>query len=115
MMSLLASSFIGATIYAIGAQVALEFLGLGNIGTITWGSNLFWAQNDGALMIGAWWMFVPTGVSVALVGFSLALINNAIDEVGNPRLRHERAYQDALRAHGVTAGVSTPVLRKEVS
>jgi peptide/nickel transport system permease protein len=111
MTSLLASSFIGATIYAIGAQVALEFLGLGNMGKITWGSNLFWAQNDGALMTGSWWMFVPTGVSVALVGFSLALINNAIDELGNPRLRAEDAFQAAARAEGVTIGVSTPVLR----
>ena len=31
MLSLLASAFIGASIYAIGAQVGLEFLGLGDI------------------------------------------------------------------------------------
>ena len=34
MLSLLASAFIGASIYAIGAQVGLEFLGLGDISTV---------------------------------------------------------------------------------
>lgn len=115
MTSLLMSSFIGATIYAIGAEVALEFLGLGDVSHVTWGSNLFWASNDSALMTGAWWTFVPTGTCVALVGFALAMVNSAIDEIGNPRLRNESAFQQALADHGVTAGVSTPVLRKEVS
>ena len=49
MASLLLSAFIGATIYAIGAQVGLEFLGLGDIGKVTWGTNLYWASNDAAL------------------------------------------------------------------
>jgi len=50
MLSLLTSSFIGATIYAIGAQVGLEFLGLGDISQVTWGTNLYWATNDLALL-----------------------------------------------------------------
>jgi peptide/nickel transport system permease protein len=113
MASLLASAFIGATIYAIGAEVALEFLGLGDVGHVTWGTNLYWAANDSALLTGAWWTFVPTGACVALVGFALAMLNGAIDEVGNPRLRAERAYLAELRRHGVRPGVSTPVLRRE--
>ena len=36
MLSLLASSFIGASIYAICAQVGLEFLGLGDVSAVTW-------------------------------------------------------------------------------
>jgi peptide/nickel transport system permease protein len=103
MTSLLASACIGATLYAIGAQVALEFLGLGDVTAVTWGTNLYWASNDSALLTGAWWTFVPTGVCIALVGGALALVNGAIDEVGNPRLRHWRR------------AVSTPVLRREVS
>ena len=59
MLSLLASSFIGASIYAIGAQVGLEFLGLGDISTVTWGTNLYWASNDLALLTESWWTFVP--------------------------------------------------------
>jgi len=86
MASLLASGFIGATVYAIGAQVGLEFLGLGDPAAITWGTNLYWAANDSALLTGAWWTFVPTGVCVAWVGFSLTLISFGIDEITNPRL-----------------------------
>jgi ABC-type dipeptide/oligopeptide/nickel transport system ATPase component/ABC-type dipeptide/oligopeptide/nickel transport system permease subunit len=87
MASLVAASFIGTTIYAIGAQVGLEFLGLGNLAAVTWGTNLYWASNDSALLTGAWWTFVPTGACVALVGFALTLVSFALDEVGNPRLR----------------------------
>lgn len=86
MISLLASAFIGATVYAIGAQVGLEFLGLGDVGAVTWGTNLYWAANDSALLTGSWWIFVPTGLGVALTGFGLTLVNFAIDEVNNRRL-----------------------------
>ena len=79
MLSLLASSFIGASIYAIGAQVGLEFLGLGDISTVTWGTNLYWASNDLALLTESWWTFVPTGLSIAIVSFALTLINFGID------------------------------------
>jgi peptide/nickel transport system permease protein len=99
MISLLASACIGATLYAIGAEVALEFLGLGDVSQVTWGSNLYWASNDSALLTGSWWTFVPTGTCVALVGLALAMVNGAIDEVGNPRLADHRA------------AVSTPVER----
>jgi ABC-type dipeptide/oligopeptide/nickel transport system ATPase component/ABC-type dipeptide/oligopeptide/nickel transport system permease subunit len=86
MASLVASAFIGTTVYAIGAEVGLEFLGLGDPGAVTWGTNLYWASNDSALLTGAWWTFVPTGVCVALVGFALTMLSYAIDEVTNPRL-----------------------------
>jgi peptide/nickel transport system permease protein len=87
MASLVAASFIGTAIYAIGAAVGLEFLGLGDLGAVTWGTNLYWASNDSALLTGAWWTFVPTGACVALVGFALTLVSFALDEVTNPRLR----------------------------
>src|SRR5690606_10942889 len=93
MASLLVSCAIGATIYAIGAQVGLEFLGLGDPGVVSWGTNLYWASNDAALVTGAWWTFVPTGLCVALVGFALTLVNVAIDEITNPRLRAERRFR----------------------
>ena len=75
MASLVAASFIGTTVYAIGAEVGLEFLGLGDLGGVTWGTNLYWASNDSALLTGAWWTFVPTGACVALVGFALTLVS----------------------------------------
>ena len=106
MLSLLASSFIGGSIYAIGAQVGLEFLGLGDISTVTWGTNLYWASNDLALLTESWWTFVPTGISIAIVSFALTLINFGIDEVSNPRLISERMWREKvpkdLIHHGIT-------------
>lgn len=90
LISPLVSAFIGATIYAIGAQVGLEFLGLGDLGRVTWGTNLYWARNDAALLTGSWWTFVPTGGCVGLVGFALAMLNDSVDRLSDPRLRAPR-------------------------
>jgi ABC-type dipeptide/oligopeptide/nickel transport system ATPase component/ABC-type dipeptide/oligopeptide/nickel transport system permease subunit len=95
MASLVASAFITTTVYAIGAEVGLEFLGLGDPGSVTWGTNLYWASNDSALLTGSWWTFVPTGVCVALVGFALTMLSYAIDEVTNPRLATGREAEEA--------------------
>ena len=86
MTSLVVSSWIGAVLYAILAEAALEFIGLGNPNSITWGTTLYWAQNNQALLTGAWWTFIPPGLAIAAVGISLILINYAIDEITNPRL-----------------------------
>ena len=111
MLSLLTSSFIGATIYAIGAQVGLEFLGLGDISQISWGINLYWATNDLALLTGSWWTFVPTGFAIALVSLSLTLINFGIDELANPRLISERHLSNKLEGEFDRNSV-TPVRMK---
>lgn len=109
MTSLLVAQVIGSTVYAIGAQVGLEFLGLGDVSRVTWGTNLYWAANDSALLVGAWWTFVPTGFCVALVGFGLTLLNSGFDEVTNPRLRTERVWRAWLLGQGLRPGRSTPV------
>ncbi|HYH98264.1 ABC transporter permease [Hyalangium sp.] len=111
MTSLLMSGFISATVYAIGAQVGLEFLGIGDVSVVTWGTNLYWAANDAALLTGAWWTVVPTGVCVALIGFALVLVNFAIDELSNPRLRAERTWTRLLKHPDLEGGLSTPVVR----
>ncbi|MBA3379935.1 MAG: ABC transporter permease [Chloroflexia bacterium] len=114
MLSILMAGMFGAVIYAIGAQAALEFLGLGNPSAISWGTNLYWAQNNGGLITGAWWTFVPSGTAIALVAFSFALMNFAIDEMTNPRLRSQRETQAVLRKQKKRLGTSraTPVLRQ---
>lgn len=111
MTSLVVSGFIGAVVYAIGAQVGLEFLGLGDVSEVTWGTNLYWAANSNALLTESWWTIIPTGFCVALVGFGLVMINFAIDEVTNPRLRSEGAFLSVLGRAGVVPGFSTPVVR----
>jgi peptide/nickel transport system permease protein len=111
MTSLLVAQVIGSTTYAIGAQVGLEFLGLGDVSSFTWGTNLYWATNDSALLTGAWWTYVPAGLCVALVGFALTLLNSAFDELTNPRLAAERGWRAWLARAGLAPGRSTPVVR----
>ena len=111
MTSLLVAQVIGSTVYAIGAQVGLEFLGLGNVSAVTWGTNLYWAQNDSALLTGAWWTFAPTGLCVALVGFGLTMLNSGFDEITNPRLQLERSWREHLARRGMKPARSTPVVR----
>ena len=114
MMSIVAAGLFGAVTYAIGAQAALEFLGLGNPSVISWGTNLYWAQNNAGLLTGAWWTFVPAGTCIALVAFAFTLVNYAIDEVTNPRLRSQNDTNAALKKSKQKLGTSraTPVIRQ---
>jgi peptide/nickel transport system permease protein len=94
MASVVMTTLLGCVIFGIGAQAGLEFLGLGDSSVVSWGTNLYWASNDGALMTGTWWAFVPSGLCIALVAFALALVNYAVDEITNPRLRNRRARRE---------------------
>jgi len=93
MTSLVVSSWIGAVLFAILAEAGLEFIGLGDANAVTWGTTLYWAQNNQSLLIHAWWTFIPPGLCIALVGFSLTLINYGIDEITNPRLRTDEGKE----------------------
>ncbi|WP_030980331.1 ABC transporter permease [Streptomyces sp. NRRL S-1824] len=94
MASVVMTTLLGCVIFGIGAQAGLEFLGLGDSSVVSWGTNLYWASNDGALMTGTWWAFIPSGLCIALVAFALALVNYAVDEITNPRLRNRRARRE---------------------
>jgi peptide/nickel transport system permease protein len=87
MVSLVAASFLGAATAAVLGEAGLEFLGLGNPNTISWGTMLFWAQNDNVLLLGQWPQILAPGLAVALLAASLSLINFGIDALSNPRLR----------------------------
>ncbi len=86
-ISLVMATFFTSTIAAIIGEATLEFIGLGNVSTVTWGTMLFWAQNNSALLFGAWWWFLPPGLFIGLLGTSFALMNFAIDEISNPKIR----------------------------
>jgi peptide/nickel transport system permease protein len=86
-VSLIAASFVNTVLYAIGASVALAFIGLADLNSWSLGTILYWAESQQALQLGAWWWFVPPGLAVALIGTGLVLLNTGIDELGNPRLR----------------------------
>lgn len=93
LLPVMSSSFVFAMIWAILGEAGLAFIGLGVVGTQTWGSMLAYAQNGQALTLGGWWWFAPPGAMIALLGMGLALINFAIDEVINPRLRTQHLHR----------------------
>jgi peptide/nickel transport system permease protein len=114
MMSLVVSSFFGNVVYAIGADVGLAFLGFENVTTASWGTMLYWAQNNSALLQGSWWTFVPPGLCVALVAFATTLLIYAVDEVTNPRLRCEKEITSVLKKFRLGSQRATPVVKTNV-
>ena len=101
MTSLLFANFLFTVVYAILSAASLQFLGLGNLNQMSWGTMLYWANNDGAILTGSWWWFVPPGLAIALLGAGLALINYAIDEATNPRLKAFRLGRLATKRRRV--------------
>src|SRR5882757_9758753 len=86
-LAVIAAAFLGTVTAAILTQASLAFLGLTDVTQWSWGTILYWAQADSALLTGSWWWFVPAGLAIALIGTALSLVNFGIDEFINPRLR----------------------------
>ena len=85
--SLIVATFLGTAVYAVLAVAGLQFIGLGNPTALSWGTMLYWAQNNEALSAGMpLWAIMP-GLCVALLGAAFALLNYAFDEISNPALR----------------------------
>jgi oligopeptide/dipeptide ABC transporter ATP-binding protein len=90
MTSLIVASFLGAALYAVLFAAGLQFIGLGDPNSQSWGTMLYWAENNEALGAGmVYWAIMP-GVCVALLGAAFALLNYAFDEISNPALRMRR-------------------------
>src|SRR3954470_19606229 len=87
MTSLIVANFLGAALYSVLTAAGLQFLGLGDPTSISWGTMLYWSQNQQALQSGIPLWSIAPGVCVALLGVSFALLNYAFDEIGNPALR----------------------------
>ena len=90
-------SFLTNALYAVLAGTGLQFLGLGDPNSVSWGTTLYWADSQGALQSGLYlWEIVP-GLCIALLGAAFALLNYAFDEISNPALRPLRAKKARKR------------------
>lgn len=106
MISLTVSSFIFAVIGAIFTESALEFLGLGDVSAISWGTILFNAQQYTSMQAGAWWNFMFPGLAIAVTVTACVFVNYGIDTISNPRLRSiklGRAYRKRMKATAAAA------------
>jgi len=74
---------------AILTEAGLAIIGLGPRTTDvpTLGLMLNWAFIYQAQVLGKWWAYMPVIVVIALVSFSLNLMNTGLDQVYNPALR----------------------------
>lgn len=87
MISLIVANFLGTALYAVLTAAGLQFIGLGDVNSLSWGTMLYWAQNNEALQAGIpLWALAP-GICIALLGAAFALLNYAFDEISNPALR----------------------------
>jgi peptide/nickel transport system permease protein len=90
MTPLIVAAFLGTAVYNVLFSAGLQFIGFGNPNSVSWGTMLYWAQNNEALAIGQYlWALMP-GLGIAILGAAFALLNYAFDEIGNPALRPVR-------------------------
>jgi peptide/nickel transport system permease protein len=82
-------AFILQVCSGILAEAQLSMLGLGPKTTEipTLGLMMYWAMAYTAHLNGAWWAYVPVVILIALISFSLNLMNTGLDQVFNPQLR----------------------------
>ncbi len=74
---------------AILAEAFLSILGLGPRTTEvpTLGLMMRWAMIYQAYILGKWWAYFPVIIAIALITFSMNLMNTGLDQVFNPALR----------------------------
>jgi peptide/nickel transport system ATP-binding protein/peptide/nickel transport system permease protein len=98
MTSLIVATFLGAALYAVLAAAGLQFIGLGDPNSQSWGTMLYWAQNGEALFAGMPWWAIAPGICIALLGASFALLNYAFDEISSPALRVRKLERSRIPA-----------------
>ena len=71
------------------AEAQLSMIGLGpaTTETATLGLMMQWAMTYSAHLNGSWWAYFPVVILIALISFSLNLMNTGLDQVFNPQLR----------------------------
>jgi peptide/nickel transport system permease protein len=74
---------------AVLAEAGLSILGLGPRTTEvpTLGLMMNWAMIYQAHILGKWWAYLPVIITIAMISFSLNLMNTGLDQVYNPALR----------------------------
>lgn len=86
-LSYIFMAFILQVATAILSEAGISMLGLGPSNIVSLGTMLSWALLFESVRSGAWWAFIPPAVVIALITFSLYIMNTGMDEVFNPKLR----------------------------
>jgi peptide/nickel transport system permease protein len=111
MVSLIIANFLGAALFSVLNAAGLQFLGLGDPNSDSWGTMLYWADSQSALENGAEWWAIAPAIGIATLGVAFALMNYAFDEISNPALRpvrRQRAKRFAGRLRPAPVVVTDP-------
>lgn len=92
--------------YAIFAEAALDFLGLGDPIAVSWGTMIEHAFQRTAISSGAWWAIVPPGLCITAVVVSCFLIGQAVEGALDPGLQRTHLSTNAFQVRQLASGVS---------
>jgi peptide/nickel transport system permease protein len=101
---LLAANTVIMIAFAIFAETAIAFLGLGDPSLISWGKLIENAFQGSAVSVGAWWAIAPPGLAVAAVVLACTLLGKTIEDALNPRLRVSHVSVRSFRTRPLGAG-----------
>ncbi len=96
MISRIAAAFVLVFYVSLLTAAGLQFLGLGDMNSQSWGVTLYWAQVNSAVLQGEWWPFLFPGLALAITVLGLVFVLAGLDEVSNPRLRKTTAGRRRL-------------------
>lgn len=101
-MPVIVSNFFFTAMYGVMGLTFVEYLGVGNLSQVNWGTMLYWAINDEAYLTGQWWWILPPSLMISALMFSFILLNFGLDEIANPSLRmynkKKRKVKDAANS-----------------
>ena len=89
-MPIVFSTAMANMIWAIGLEVTLAVLGFTNVNVPTIGTQLYWANNHSAMVVGVWWWILIPVVIVIMLFIGLFLLAVSMNEYIDPRSRLRR-------------------------
>ena len=90
---ILVADFIFCVRRGVFLQAGLAFLGLGDPGTVSWGTMISDARDWIFMAVWKWWL-LPAGAALCLTIVAITLIGRSLETVFDPRLRGERHAQN---------------------
>lgn len=86
-MPVIVSNFFFTAMYGTMGLTFVEYLGVGNLQQVNWGTMLYWAINNEAYLVGEWWWILPPAIMISMLMFAFILLNFGMDQIANPSLR----------------------------
>lgn len=86
-MPVIVSNFFFTAMYGTMGLTFVEYLGVGNLQQVNWGTMLYWAINNEAYLVGEWWWIIPPAIMISMLMFAFILLNFGMDQIANPSLR----------------------------